>query len=103
MLGPADAGDAYLVFRFPITAGHGYVLNLVGPVQPNLGLSVAATPERSSLGEFSYGNWGLGGSLPFSDQQVTTAQVADSTCGFYFLNLRIMGAITFTLTIAEAP
>jgi hypothetical protein len=102
-LTPADAGDAYDVFRFPITAGHGYVLSLQGPYQPNIGLSVAPRPERSSIGEFSYGIWGVGGSLPFNNETIPATSVADSTSGFYFVNIRIMGPITFTISIAEAP
>jgi hypothetical protein len=101
-LTPADAGDAYHVFRFPITPGHGYTLNLQGPSQPGLGLSVAPRPERSSLGEFSYSIWGTGGGLPFNETIAATS-VADSTSGFYFVNLRITAPITFTISIAEAP
>jgi hypothetical protein len=100
-LTPADAGDAYDVFRFPITTGHGYTLTLLGPSQPNIGLSVAPRPERSSLGEFSYGNWGVGGSLPFTNEEIKAAWVADSSSGFYFVNIRIVAPITFTITIAE--
>ena len=101
-LTPADAGDAYYVFRFPITAGHGYTLNLQGPSQPNIGLSAAPRPERSSIGEFSYGIWGVGGSLPFSNEAIPATSVADSTSGFYFVNIRIMAPITFTISIAES-
>jgi hypothetical protein len=101
-LTPADAGDAYYVYRFPITTGHSYTLNLQGPSQPNIGLSVAPRPERSSLGEFSYSIWGKGGSLPFTDA-IPATSVADSTSGFYFVNIRIMASITFTISIAETP
>jgi hypothetical protein len=99
----ADAGDAYEVFRFPVTAGHGYLLNLTGPVQPNLGLSVAARPERSFRGEFSFSDWGVAGSLPFTNQEIKAANVATSTSGFYYVNIRVMAPITFTIQIAESP
>jgi hypothetical protein len=102
-LTPADAGDAYDVYRFPITAGHGYVLTLQGPSQPNIGLSVAPRPERSSLGEFSYTLWGMAGSLPFTNEEIPATSVAKSTSGFYFINLRIIAPITFTIAIAQTP
>jgi hypothetical protein len=100
-LTPADAGDAYEVFRFPVTAGHGYILDLTGPVQPNLGLAVAARPERSTLGEFSYSDWGVGGSLPFNNQEIKAANVALSTSGFYYVNIRVSAPITFTIAITQ--
>jgi hypothetical protein len=102
-LTPADAGDSYNVYRFPVAAGHGYILSLQGPAQPNVGLSVAPRPERSMVGEFSYSAWGVGGSLPFTNEEITAASVAASTSGYYYLNIRILAPITFTITIAQMP
>lgn len=100
-LTPSDAGDAYEVFRFPVTAGHGYVLDLTGPVQPSLGFAVGARPERSTLGELTYSDWGIGGSLPFNNEEIKAANVALSTSGFYYVNIRVSAPITLTITITQ--
>jgi hypothetical protein len=100
-LTPADAGDAYEVFRFPVTAGHGYSIDMTGPSQPNIGLSTAKRPERSTAGEFTYSDGGTMGSLPFSGVEIKAANVALSTSGFYYLNLRVVAPITFTIAITQ--
>jgi hypothetical protein len=99
-LTPADAGDAYEVFRFPITAGHGYTIDMTGPSQPNIGLSTAKRPERSTVGEFSYADGGTMGSLPIT-VEIKAANVALSSSGFYYLNMRVVAPITFTIAITQ--
>jgi hypothetical protein len=98
----APDGDNYYFYRFPISAGHGYTLTATGPSQPSVGLAVAPRAERSSNGQFSYSIWGLGGSLPFTDQAIPAASVANSYSGFYYFFLRVSAAITVTVTITQS-
>lgn len=98
----APDGDNYYFYRFPITAGHGYTLTATGPSQPSVGLAVAPRAERSSNGQFSYSIWGLGGSLPFTDQPIPAASVANSYSGFYYFFVRVPAAITVTVTITQS-
>jgi hypothetical protein len=101
---PADAGDyTHFVYRFPVTAGHGYSLTLQGTSQSSIGLSVARSPERSSGGELSYSDWGITGGLPFTDEKIPATSVANSTSGFYFIDIRISASINFTITITQTP
>jgi hypothetical protein len=102
-LSTADAEDVHYVFRFPVTPGHGLMLDFQGPGQPELALSVAPSPERSTSGGFSYSDWGIGGGLPFNNQEIRADQVANSTSGFYFVNVRVTGSITFTVGITQSP
>jgi hypothetical protein len=100
-----SAGTDYThhIFRFPITTGHGYSLTLQGTSQSSIGLSVAPRPERSSTGELSYSDWGVTGGLPFTDEEIPAASVADSTSGFYFIDIRISDPINLTVTITQTP
>jgi hypothetical protein len=100
-LTPSDAGDAYEVFRFPVSAGHGYTITMTGSSPPNIGLSAAERPERSTSGEFAYSDWGTMGPLPFNDVEIKATDVAQSTSGFYYLNMRVIAPITFTIAIAQ--
>jgi hypothetical protein len=102
-LNGADAEEAHYVFRFPVTVGRGFVLDFNGPNQPELALSVAPSPERSTSGGFSYSDWGLGGGLPFNNEEIRADQVANSISGFYFVNIRVTGSITFTIAITQSP
>jgi len=100
-LTPADAGDGYYVYRFPISAGHGYSLTLQGLGQPELAFSVGPRPERSGMGGLSYSIWGVGGGLPFNNEEIPATSVADSTSGYYFIDFRITDPITFSIAITE--
>jgi len=102
-LTPADGGDAHYVYRFPINPGSGYSLTLEGPSQPNVACSVAPRPERATGGGLGYTIWGVGGSLPFTDETIPATSVANSTSGFYFIDIRILATIAFTITITETP
>ena len=98
----APDGDNYYFYRFPISAGHSYSMTATGPSQPSVGLAVAPRAERSSNGQFSYSIWGLGGSLPFTDQAIPAESVATSYSGFYYFFLRVFAAITVTVTITQS-
>jgi hypothetical protein len=102
-LTPVGTGYTHLIHRFPITAGRGYSLTLQGTSQSSIGLSVAPRPERSSSGEFSYSDWGVTGGLPFTNEEIPATSVANSTSGFYFVDVRISDPINLTIAIAETP
>jgi hypothetical protein len=65
-------------------------------------IAVSPRAERSNNGGFSYSIWGIGGSLPFTDEAIPAASVADSYSGFYYFYVRVTAAITFTVTIAQS-
>jgi hypothetical protein len=96
-------GNSTYFYRFPITAGHGYVLDAQGPSQPNVGIAVSPRAERSSNGQFSYAAWGVSGSLPYANQEITAAAVAQSYSGFCYFYVNVRGAIALTVTITQSP
>jgi hypothetical protein len=97
-----DLDNTYF-YRFPITAGHGYTFTATGPIQPNVSIAVSPRAERSGNGQLSYTLWGMGGSLPFTNQDIPAASVAISYSGFYYFLVRVTAAITLTVTITESP
>jgi hypothetical protein len=99
----APHGDDTYVYRFPISAGHGYVMNLTGPAQPNVGIAVSPKATRSLGGQFSDSAWSVAGSLPFTNEAITPESVAMSYSGYYFFQIRVTGTITFTVDIAQSP
>jgi hypothetical protein len=99
----APDGDNTYFYRFPISAGRGYMLNATGPSQPNVGLAVSARAERSNNGQFSYSAWGVGGSLPFTNEEIPAASVAESYSGYYYFYINVKGAIALTVTITPSP
>jgi hypothetical protein len=99
----APDGDNTYFYRFPISAGHGYVLSATGPSQPNVGLAVSARAERSNNGQFSYSAWGVGGSLPFNNEEIPATSVAESYSGYYYFYINVKGAIALTVTITQSP
>ena len=96
-----NAEDFYF-FHFPVTSGKGYHVKVTGPIQPNVGLAVAARAERSSISGFAYSDLGVGGSLAF-DEDITAEMVAKSISGFYYFYLNLHGDMTLTVTISEMP
>jgi hypothetical protein len=103
---PAPIGsdtDSFSYYRFPITSGHGYRLDLTGPSQPELAMSVSPYGTRSLGGELSGSSWGVGGSLPFNNEIIPAESVANSFSGFYYLYFRVQAALTLTITITQTP
>jgi len=96
----APNADDYFFFRFPVTAGKGYHMKITGPMQPDVGMAVSARAERSNNGQFSYSDWGVGGSLPF-DEDITADNVAASLSGYYYFYLNLHGDMTVAVTISE--
>lgn len=97
----APSGEAYWFFRFPVTAGHSYLISVEGAIQPNTGLAVAPRPERMSNGQLAYSIWGLGGSLPFLDQEIPATSVAASNSGFYFFYVYVRGTMNLIITLEQ--
>jgi hypothetical protein len=98
----APDGDNTYFFRFPITQGQAYALTATGPSQPNVSIAVSPRAERSSNGQFSSSIWGLGGSLPFTDEAIPAASVANSYSGFYYFYVRVTADIAITISISQS-
>ena len=98
----APTADDYFFFRFPVAAGKGYHLKVAGPIQPEVAMAVSARAERSNSGQFSFSDFGIGGSLSF-DEDITAQMVAASLSGFYYFYLNVHGDMNLTVTISEVP
>jgi hypothetical protein len=98
----APTADDYYFFRFPVITGKGYHLKVAGPIQPEVAMAVSARAERSNSGQFSFSDYGIGGSLSF-DEDITAQMVAASLSGFYYFYLNVHGDMTLTVTISELP
>jgi hypothetical protein len=95
----APHGEDSYVYRFPVTAGHDYVLAVDGPAQPTVGITVSPTARRSIGGQFTDSAWSVSGALPFDNQTIAADSVAKSYSGFYYIYVRVTAPITLTITV----
>jgi hypothetical protein len=93
--------DDYYFFRFPITAGKSYRIQVTGPNQPSVGLAVSKQPDRSTNGQFASSAWGVSGSLPIDEVIATTTNVVP-TSGYYYFYVNVHGDMAMTITLTES-
>jgi hypothetical protein len=101
---PASAENEFHVFRFPITAGTSYTLQVAGTATTSFGLSVSARAERGQNGEFLYSEWVMSAALPIVEDLAPKPTDA-AISGFYYFAVKDgntaqdPGPRTVTLTI----
>jgi hypothetical protein len=93
--------DDYYFFRFPISAGKGYRIQVASTGTASVGLGVSPRADRSSGGQLSTPAWSTSGGLPLDDT-ISSTSVALSISGFYYLYVNVHADMSLTITLTEA-